>query len=102
MLDQANEIAQTNIDIVEIVKKLKEIDKLKSLLLTKEQIALFEYLPKKIIDDPKKEQERKNFKKRKTTMLDGDDQSSVKAFKSSSTYDSLDKYSRLYKMYVFI
>lgn len=36
MIARANNIAQTNIDIVEIIKKLKEVDKLKELLLTKE------------------------------------------------------------------
>lgn len=38
-----------SIDILYIIKKLNEIDKLKMILLSKEQIKLFDYLPKPTI-----------------------------------------------------
>ncbi len=36
-------------EIIWIINKLHEIDKLKNLILDEKQIKLFEYLPKKVI-----------------------------------------------------
>ncbi|CAD8156370.1 unnamed protein product [Paramecium octaurelia] len=47
---------EKSFDILYIIKKLHEIDKLKMILLTKEQIKLFDYLPKPTIaSNPDKE-----------------------------------------------
>ncbi|CAD8062657.1 unnamed protein product [Paramecium primaurelia] len=47
---------EKSFDILYIIKKLHEIDKLKMILLTKEQIKLFDYLPKPTIaSNPEKE-----------------------------------------------
>lgn len=40
---------EKSLDILYIIKKLHEIDKLKMILLTKSQIKLFDYLPKPTI-----------------------------------------------------
>jgi hypothetical protein len=37
------------LDVVFIIKKLIELDKLKSLILTSEQLKLFDYIPKPVI-----------------------------------------------------
>lgn len=37
------------LDVAYIIKKLYEIDKLKSILMTNEQVKLFNYIPKPLI-----------------------------------------------------
>lgn len=37
------------LDVAYIIKKLHEIDKLKSILMTNEQVKLFNYIPKPLI-----------------------------------------------------
>lgn len=40
---------EKSIDVLYLIKKIQEIDKLKTILLTKDQIKLFDYLPKPTI-----------------------------------------------------
>ncbi len=48
-------------DIVYIIKKLNEVDKLKMILLNEEQIKLFDYMQKPTIDiDPFHPEKEKN------------------------------------------
>ncbi len=57
------------LDIIYIINKFIEIDKLKNLLLTQEQLKLFNYIPRPQIPDNAKKKEQiqaaGNFKKKK-------------------------------------
>ncbi|KAM3144229.1 hypothetical protein pb186bvf_003691 [Paramecium bursaria] len=48
-IDFASDRMDKSIDILYLIKKIQEIDKLKTILLTKDQIKLFDYLPKPTI-----------------------------------------------------
>jgi hypothetical protein len=64
------------IDILFIVKKLIEIDKLKALLLTPDQLKLFDYLPKPVV--PVISEERNPF--------DEDDEQIIEFFKDDKPF----------------
>ncbi|CAD8166995.1 unnamed protein product [Paramecium pentaurelia] len=50
------------LDILFIIDKLQEIDKLKMILLSKEQVQLFDFLPKPLISlDPTNQQQSENY-----------------------------------------
>ena len=49
MIDSAVDMISTEIDILVILDRMHEIDKLKSLLLTDTQIKVFDYMPKPVI-----------------------------------------------------
>ncbi|EAR99917.1 transmembrane protein, putative (macronuclear) [Tetrahymena thermophila SB210] len=50
-IDFCNQIISEQFDGVYILKKLLELEKLKAILLSEEQLKLFEYIPKPVIDD---------------------------------------------------
>ncbi|KAL4429873.1 hypothetical protein ABPG74_022896 [Tetrahymena malaccensis] len=49
ILNKANDMLSKDIDIYELIRSIKEIDKLKKLLLNKEQESLFNFFPKPLI-----------------------------------------------------
>jgi hypothetical protein len=62
LIDRAVEMIQTDVDILVIMDRMHEIDKLKKLLLTDTQIKVFDYMPKPVIRAEKLEQGRKTIK----------------------------------------
>ncbi|EWS72162.1 transmembrane protein, putative (macronuclear) [Tetrahymena thermophila SB210] len=49
LIDKANVFLQKDIDIIVILNKIKELEKLKCLLLDQSQLALFNYFPKPLL-----------------------------------------------------
>ncbi|EAR83849.2 transmembrane protein, putative (macronuclear) [Tetrahymena thermophila SB210] len=49
ILNKANDMLSKDIDIYELIRSIKELDKLKKLLLNKEQESLFNFFPKPVI-----------------------------------------------------
>ncbi|CAK65964.1 unnamed protein product (macronuclear) [Paramecium tetraurelia] len=53
MLEQCKVVIDKDLDIVHLLQKIQEIDKLKSIILEKDQIKVFSYTPKPVINvDP--------------------------------------------------
>ncbi|CAD8067571.1 unnamed protein product [Paramecium sonneborni] len=50
MLDQTQRVINRDLDIVHLLQKIQEIDKLKSIILEKDQLKVFNYTPKPIIN----------------------------------------------------
>ncbi|KAL4432499.1 hypothetical protein ABPG74_013353 [Tetrahymena malaccensis] len=49
LIDKANTMLQKDIDIIVILNKIKELEKLKCLMLDQNQLALFNYFPKPLL-----------------------------------------------------
>jgi hypothetical protein len=74
VMDKALNKINKDVDIVQILKKMKEIDKLKDLLLEKNQRTLLEFFPKPIIKAKLKQEKKKSgfdikFRKQKEATL---------------------------------
>ncbi|CAD8063679.1 unnamed protein product [Paramecium sonneborni] len=50
MLEQSKMVIDRDLDIIHLLQKIQEIDKLKSIILEKDQIKVFNYTPKPIIN----------------------------------------------------
>ncbi|EGR28713.1 hypothetical protein IMG5_170130 [Ichthyophthirius multifiliis] len=85
VLQYAIKKIQNQMDIIQIINKLQEIDKLKTLLLDKDQIKLFEYLPKQVISV---DQNYQIIKKNQEQNLNQDDDSIQELFPDENlTYE---------------
>jgi len=69
IFEKSKEIFEKNIDIIEIVKKLQEIEKLKTIIFDENQLKLFNFISKPLVylnDD----QVNKKFTKTRTVKID--------------------------------
>ncbi|KRX02227.1 hypothetical protein PPERSA_04849 [Pseudocohnilembus persalinus] len=49
LIEKAKVLAESQLDVIQIIDRIQEIDRLKNVIFTKEQLTLFNYFPKKEI-----------------------------------------------------
>ncbi|KRX02228.1 hypothetical protein PPERSA_04850 [Pseudocohnilembus persalinus] len=56
LVDKARDLASSQLDVLKLINRIQEIERLKNVLLTRDQITLFNYFPKPLVQvDPNKE-----------------------------------------------
>lgn len=70
IFDESEKLFDENVDILGILKKLQEIEKLKNILLTPYQLKLFNFISKPVVYINDEEKSNKNFSKSKTLDIE--------------------------------